>query len=634
MSNAGPARTHKGLFALGFLLVVTLAGCGRSRDGGAGTDETERLNRTADLLSVYFDGLAVRVAAFDDEARIADRAGFEIVVDYASLPSDSAPSATELLDDYDVHFTFSDKAEERLQLSRYIPYVAVDFGDGIRGQVLHWDPTLMEELRRWGAEVADVEEMLDRMLEAFPRLDPEQREAYFDRLERFYFRYVEDPAREQGFRRLLDAGSTTPRQPNLIIVLVDTLRADHLGYHGYARDTSPTIDGRAGESIVLMSHFSHASRTGPSVASLITGLHPRSHGVVNPLTHHDAKGTLAAEQQTLAEILSANGYECHGHVANLNVGPRFGFGQGFDSYDFVGSGSALDVSRAAVETLRAVREPFFLYLHYFEPHDPYEAPRGYASMFVDAAYDGPVTGTHAQLEEIVGGSFDPDRGDRGQLVGLYDQEIRAFDDYFASLLEFVEERGLLDDTILLFVSDHGEELLDHGSALHGYTLYDEQLHVPCFIRDARRSARRIHGVTRMVDLLPTLLDLLGVSYDGALQGRDLMPLIDGRAEPLPAPVLSQASLRAVKTVQLQSLRRDGWKIIETTVPTSRIELYDVVNDPFEQRDLAGKEPSRTREMLSDLHEFSESLPVGTGGVVELTDEEKERLRALGYLPRS
>jgi len=195
----------------------------------------------------------------------------------------------------------------------------------------------------------------------------------------------------------------------------------------------------------------------------------------------------------------------------------------------------------------------------------------------------------------------------------------------------VDEQGLLEDTIVVFVADHGEEFLDHGSALHGYTLYDEQLHVPCFIRDTRRSSRRIHSVTRMVDLLPTLLDLLDVPSDGPFQGRSLVPLIDGRAEPLPAPVLAQASLRAVKTVQSQSLRQDGWKIIETTTPSSRIELYHVASDPLERRDLTGKEPDRAQGMLSRLRDLTDSLPVGTGGVVELTEEEKERLRALGYL---
>ena len=435
---------------------------------------------------------------------------------------------------------------------------------------------------------------------------------------------------------LLLLATCAPAQPqNLIVVLVDTLRADHLGFHGYERETSPRIDELARRSVVFENHHSHASRTGPSVATLFTGLHPRSHGVVNPLTHWDAKGTLADEQTTLAEILTRRGYRCRGLVANINVSPHFGFGQGFEAYDYVRSESARDVNRHAfafLEDAKRKRTPFFLYLHYMEPHSPYDTPGPYAESYVDRSYSGPVTGGHEQLDEIVAGKLTLDEADVDQLEALYDREIRFFDDRFGELLSHLEEQSLHDDTLLLFVSDHGEEFLEHDSVLHGYTLYEEQLHVPCFVFDPRsKSAGRVEAATRHVDLLPTLLERLGVDYDGAVQGRSLVGLMDGGDEGSAGPLLAEASLRAVHTIAMRSLTTDGWKLIETTLPRPRVELYRLRDDPEEQRDLVYEQPDVAAQMLEHLRARVQSLPVGRGGVVTLTKQEKARLRALGYL---
>jgi arylsulfatase A-like enzyme len=438
---------------------------------------------------------------------------------------------------------------------------------------------------------------------------------------------------------MLAAGCARNQRPNLIIVLVDTLRADHVGYHGYARDTSPAIDALAASSIRFMNHYSHSSRTGPAVASIFTGLHPRSHGVVNPLSHFDAKGTLGDEQTTLAEILSENGYHCAGYVTNFNVSPRFGFAQGFDSYESIkpdaaaGFGRAEDVNAAAIETLREGDEPFFIYLHYMDPHSPYAAPPRYRFRYVDRNYDGEINGRHIQLDGIISGKVDVDGADRTHLAALYDQEIRYFDDEFDKLLGFLERQGLRDNTIIVFVADHGEELFDHGSVLHGYTLYEEQLRVPLFIHDPRADASRtVDAVTRHVDILPTLLELMNVSYPGALQGESLVPLVRGGETELPAaPVFAQASLRAVKTIQKRSFMVDGWKLIETLIPAPGEELYHVADDPVETRDLLVEDSEVASRLRARMRRFEESLPIGVGGVVELSDEDQARLRSMGYL---
>ncbi len=421
--------------------------------------------------------------------------------------------------------------------------------------------------------------------------------------------------------------STPTERPNLLFVLVDTLRADHLRYHGYFRRTSPHIDGFAAESVAFMNHYSHASRTGPSVASIFTGLHPLSHGVVNPLTEFDAKGTLAEEQTTLAEILTGEGYNCYAMVTNVNVRSRFGFGQGFSVYENLRRSAKIDPATLPIE------EPFFLYLHYMEPHSPYRAAEPFRHLWVDPDYDGPVTGRHPQLDAIVRGSFVVDEKDRDQITALYDQEIRFFGDRFSELLDSLEARALLDDTIIVLTSDHGEELLDHGSVLHGYTLYEEQLRVPLVVYDPRiRDPRRVKTVTRHVDLLPTLLELMDVPGRVEFQGRSLVPFLTGREEEASAPpVFAQASLNAVKTVKRRSLMVDGWKIIETELPDAGYELYHVATDSRERRDLIEDRPAMAGKMRQQLSAFVRSLPVAEGGVVALTEEEKKLLRSLGYL---
>jgi arylsulfatase A-like enzyme len=416
------------------------------------------------------------------------------------------------------------------------------------------------------------------------------------------------------------------------VLLVDTLRADHLGYAGHVRPASPRIDALAAESFVFLAHHANASRTGPSVATLFTGLHPRSHGVLNPLTHWDAKGTLAPAQVTLAEVLAEHGYESHGFTGNLNASPRFGFDQGFDAYRFVESESAADINALALEALAGASEPFFLHLHYMEPHSTYAAPERYRTLWAEAPYDGPLTGEHAQLDEIVAGKLAVEPADVERLRILYDQEIRYLDDRLAELLDGLAAAGHADDTILVFVSDHGEEFLEHGSALHGYTLYDEQLRVPLLIRDPRRPAgRRIEAATRQVDVLPTVLELLGIEHEGGLQGRSLVPLFDAEPTAPPPPLFAEASLRAVKTVKLRSLTWDGWKLIEHRLPRPGVELYHLADDPGEQRDLADAEPERARAMRDQLRAFADSLPEGQPGRVTLSAEEAERLRELGYL---
>lgn len=431
-----------------------------------------------------------------------------------------------------------------------------------------------------------------------------------------------------------DAGPARPA--NVVVILVDTLRADHLGYHGYDRPTSPRIDALAAESVSFMQHSVHASRTGPSVASLITGLHPRSHGVVNPLTHFDAKGMLNDSQTTLAEILSDAGYQCAGFVANTNISEKLGFSQGFDHYELLRWKSA-DVLNAALFAWLDKRaesaksdEPLCLYLHYVDPHSPYEAPADVAKVFTDPGYRGKVKGGHRQLDRVVAGKLHFDDADLHQLKALYDAEIRFFDTQLGVLLDDLEARGLLDGALVVFVSDHGEEMLDHDSLLHGYTLYEEQLRVPLLIRHPNLAPARIESPSRQIDILPTLLDLLEIPRHPDIQGESLMAEVAGLA--VNRPVFAEASLRAMKTVQLESFSEGGWKLIGTTVPEPGEQLFHLAEDPKEQNDLREARPEVAARVRAAMREFRDALPIGKSIPVELTPAEVDELRALGYLP--
>jgi len=415
---------------------------------------------------------------------------------------------------------------------------------------------------------------------------------------------------------------------NVLIVLVDTLRADHLGHHGYPRDTSPRIDQFAENATAFMNHYSQAPRTGPAVASLFTGLHPLSHGAINPLSRWNAMGTLASEKTTLAEILEGAGYENHGIVGNPNVSPRFGFGQGFDTYEVLPDNTSPDLSDLPLD------EPFFAYLHFMEPHSPYQAPKPYDDLFTDPQYSGPVDGSHGQLDRIVAGKLSLDDADKGHLVALYDQEIRNFDKQFGELLDQLDERGLSDRTIVVLVSDHGEELLDHGSALHGYTLYEEQLHVPFVIHDPRSDRSRvIRGRTQHVDLLPTLLDLLDIEHKADLPGRSLAETVTGQETELgdSAPVFALASLKAVRTVKGYSLLMDDWKWIEFSIP-KKSALYHIKSDGEESKDLSEERPLVAARLRKELERLIYTTPTAKPSLIDLTESEKSRLRALGYLP--
>lgn len=441
-----------------------------------------------------------------------------------------------------------------------------------------------------------------------------------------------------------------PERPNLLIYLVDTLRADRLGLYGYGRPTSPRLDEFAERpgSVVFDDMVAVSSWTRPTVATLLTGLAPDVHGV------HGRRDRLATEVETLAEILQGAGYRTAARVANSNVVGRFGFAQGFDDFRWLRTQSpnhrSPGLGRLALGWLDALGddEPFFLYVHTVDPHSPYEPPAGERSRFAPDVPAGPV-GSQAWLRGLEGDPGRPTGKEIAWLSDLYDAEVAANDRSFGELLDGLAERGFDRDTVVVFVSDHGEEFGEHGGLEHGRTLHGEQLHVPFLLHlpgSRIPAGRRIGAQVDHLDFLPTVLAALGLEVPTGLPGRNLLPWIT-------QPGVGDDDHRTLSWLDLEehqsaAVTEPRWKAIQNGFagfPTPEgasvgdllgprpPRLYDRRDDPGETRDRVADRPVRAGLLESVLafrllHPETATMD---GGEAELDAETVEELRALGYL---
>jgi arylsulfatase A-like enzyme len=441
-------------------------------------------------------------------------------------------------------------------------------------------------------------------------------------------RLERDPIRET-------APGALAKRPGVLIYLVDTLRADRLGIYGHSAPTSPRLDALAAEALVFEDAWGQASWTRPATASILTGLHPSRHGA-------DREDTaLAPEQLTLAERLGAAGYRTGAFVANHLVGGRFGFDQGFDTWNGGDRGlygaPARQLGERALQWLDAGQGPFLLYVHTMEPHSPYDPPAEAMAPFELPDYEGDRD-TRALLRLGQLGELSPE-GLRF-LEARYAGEIRANDDAFGQLLDGLASRGLLDSTVVVFISDHGEELLDHGGTEHAKTLYQELVRIPLLIRlpGGERRSGRIAEPVQQIDLLPSLLALAGLEVPPDLPGRDLSASWLGDASSTrPAPLLF-AEERFTVTDKL-AVRNGPLKLIlnndgpELWRAGTHVELYDLAADPGERHNLAATRPIAEAFLRQELERFRRQQAARSSDAtpLELTPEELEQLRALGYV---
>ncbi len=434
------------------------------------------------------------------------------------------------------------------------------------------------------------------------------------------------------------AGAGCARErPNVLLVTLDTARADHFGCYGYDADTTPHFDRLAEDGVRFTQAIAQASLTMVSHASFFTGLNPPGHGL---RVAYAASGyRLDDGVPTTAAVLKRHGWRTQAFLSSFTVSDFFGLHRGFDAVDDGldgadeerwGSGpdrAVWDIrenQRRSDETadralawLASAPEPFFLWLHFWDPHDIKLVPP----------------------EEVVA-RFPPRAGgDKPKLRALYDAELYFVDQQLGRVLAALEDRGLYDDTVIVAVADHGQGLGDHGWWLHRI-LYQEQIRVPLVIKPvAGGGGRSVGSLVRGVDLHPTVLDLAGLEVPAGLDGRSLRGLMEGDSEP-PRSAYSELlaafdassgfhKLRPQDGV-LHALVEEPWKLIFRPRNPQASELYHLGSDPGELENLFASRPAVARRMTARLRQLDPFVrePFAAGAA---DTEAYERLKALGYV---
>lgn len=418
---------------------------------------------------------------------------------------------------------------------------------------------------------------------------------------------------------------------NVIFILVDALRADHVGAYGYGRDTTPAIDSVAADGFVFLNAVSQSTWTRPSVGSIFTGLYPSKH---KAYLYNDMEvaggstgvGYLSSNLTTIAEVFRDAGYETYGFVNTGYVAPGSNFGQGFERYRLV---SDYWITNDLLEELEnmSVDDRFFIYLHYLGAHGPYN-PRGrYARMFWDSG------GNFSHIRDAKWRSLSKKKlvgKDLEFLKSQYDGEIRLSDDYVGEIIGKLEDRGLLDNTIIVVTSDHGEEFMEQGKLDHGGIPYDSLVRVPLIIRVPGMRGGKITGQVRHVDLLPTLSGLCGLEPPEGIDGVSIENHLAGRGGDLVG--FSERPLKGIFK-NIMAVRWENWKYIYDE-KTGVGVLYDLETDPREQRPIAGRQEVKDRlhSLLMEIDGENRRFRIMDDGWRHKPSEESlSILRDLGYI---
>lgn len=436
-----------------------------------------------------------------------------------------------------------------------------------------------------------------------------------------------------------DAGLA--KKPNVVLIVMDTLGAQHMGAYDPSLTTTPNLDELAADGKRFTRAYSSAPWTQPSIASLFTSQMPSNHLV------RGLADTLAPEQNTLAEYLSEQGYRTQGFISNLLIKQGFGFGQGFLGYneraeqghDGITSERITD---AAIRWLdKRSQEPFFLFLHYFDPHALYHEHPDFRQA---SGYEGPlepamgIWETRDLRPELTADDVD-------YLTGLYREEIAFTDHHIGRFLDHLEAKGLDDDTLVIFTSDHGEEFMQHGWIGHTRSLYNELVHIPLIVRYPGVVPP---GVTdtpvSLIDVLPTVMELVADQPTSPRwEGQSLLPLLTGapgdfKPRPLFAevtfrPKLQDGARSEEKTAFKTALILGELKVIHD-LRTDTYEVYAFGADPGDATNLWGRDPERDAKLRSLLTSWEDAwrYPIDPEGAFEgdLDPELEQQLNDLGY----
>jgi arylsulfatase A-like enzyme len=475
---------------------------------------------------------------------------------------------------------------------------------------------------------------------------------------------------------------------NVLVYVVDALRADHLSSYGYDRETTPNIDALCEDGIRYEQCFSTATWTRPASVSLLTGAYPPTHGV----RHREHR--FPPDLPRLPQLLSEAGYETVGISTMGNVSTTLGYDVGFDSYhdlykdddiiekrkessttrerlvhedrDEIALPRAEDITERLEPIYDDPSENLFAFCWSIDPHMPLDPPEGYRT-FLDSAYDGPINGSFKSMPEELADD------DISRLIDLYDSEISYVDAQIGAIVDELQRKGLYDETLLVVVGDHGEAFHEHETIFHGNVPYDEVLHVPLVIKPPGSNADSgtVSDMVSIVDICPTILDVLDIDTRPAcVQGQVVAPFNES---PDDVPVFSETQLREFKPAY-RTVRTDRWKYINTEWPpltdvirglyahrgeisnlrfmlatlrdslyseifdTEDELLYEVSSDPCEQRTLAAEQPEKTAQYRSRLDEWLDECATLREDIAEAMDTEDEidaataeQLKQLGYV---
>jgi arylsulfatase A-like enzyme len=379
-----------------------------------------------------------------------------------------------------------------------------------------------------------------------------------------------------------------PAKPNILVYLPDSLRADHLRGYGYWRDTSPRLTKFSEAAVLFSRAHSQASWTKASVGTLFSGLYPSRHGAIRR-EHRLREGI-----PTLAELLRNDGYRTAAIIANPTVLPKFGFGRGFETVIDLVSGVPAPESEAIVaNALEFLNEddsrPLFLYVHGFDPHFPYEAPPPFDNRFLA-----------------------PSGKEASKLIAAYDNEIVSVDHTFGELMDQMVELGVYDDTMIVFLSDHGEEFEEHSFLYHGHSLYQEQLHVPLVMKFPRgeHAGRRIDERVRIIDVFPSLLEIAGVAPPAGIDGISLLPLLQDDDVRGYEPMLFFE--QDLDRFELTALISGSHKLIRRIRPkaSAGVRIFDLDSDPHELADLMEEDSDLAHQLLKRLDRYESTIRGG------------------------
>jgi arylsulfatase A-like enzyme len=442
------------------------------------------------------------------------------------------------------------------------------------------------------------------------------------------------------------------KRTNVVLVSIDTLRADHLGVYGYGKSTTPAMDALAGESAVFLNTYASAPWTLPSHVAMLTSLNGIHHGV------YYENDRMNPSLITLADFLRADGYFCAALTGAAFVSSFYGFSKGFDSYG-MGQGE-MTSQRLAEKTAQESLEwldtnsdkPFFLFVHTYQAHAPYSAPEPYNTMFTEKT----AKWKEFDIGKDLGGKYGfykrlPE-DERQNVVGLYDGEIRYTDDVLIKpLINKLRALNIYDRTLLIVTSDHGEGLYDHATWDHIHNLYDESLKVPLIIKfpGSKHAGRKLSPIVRLIDIMPTILEELGIAFNPNFRdGRSLIPVLQGReigdrvfTADLAENVLgyrtpSRMAMNSGKDKVIINMppRPEDREFFGSSAPSvPAVEIYDLEKDAREKNNLAeAPEKARVaRRLLQSLYELVKAIKPNERTKAKLSKELEEQLKSFGYI---